>query len=64
MKTTKLFVLFAVVLTMPIANLVVAADQPTHAAPTQVQAAGGYLGVMLEPVPDALRAQLTLILHK
>ena len=62
MKTTKLFVLFAVVLTMPIANMVVAADQPTHAAPAQVQAAGSYLGVLLEPVSDALRAQLGSVL--
>ncbi len=62
MKTTKLFVLFAVVLTIPIANTVVAADQPTHAAPAPVQAAGGYLGVLLEPVPDALRAQLGSVL--
>lgn len=62
MKATKLFVLFAVVLTMPIANTVVAADQPTHAAPAQVQAAGGYLGVLLEPVPDALRTQLERVL--
>ena len=58
MKPSRLAVLLAMVLAAPLASTVVAADLSTAAAPVQAQAAGGYLGVLLGPVPDALRTQL------
>jgi membrane-associated protease RseP (regulator of RpoE activity) len=58
MKSRKLALLLAIALTAPVVTLVGAADLTTSTVPAQMQAAGGYLGVMLGPVPDALRAQI------
>ncbi|MGA7180338.1 MAG: PDZ domain-containing protein [Thiobacillaceae bacterium] len=58
MKSRSFALLLAIMLAAPVATTVVAAELPTAAAPAQAQAAGGYLGVLLGPVPDALRAQL------
>ncbi len=57
MKSSTLAVLLAIALAAPLVATR-AADVPTLAVPLQVQATGGYLGVLLGPVPDALRAQL------
>ena len=52
----------AVVLAVPLANPLLAAA-PTTATPSPVvQTAGAYLGVMLGPVPEGLRAQLGSVL--
>ncbi len=60
MKSSRLALQLAIILAVPLAAPVFAAEIPAPATPTQVQApvAGAYLGVLLSPVPDALRAQL------
>jgi membrane-associated protease RseP (regulator of RpoE activity) len=62
MKTSKLSVMFAILLVMPFSNMVIAADFSSLTSPAQMQANGGYLGVLLEPVPNSVRAQLGSIL--
>lgn len=64
MKPSRLALQLAVLLAAPLAAPVFAADVAAPATPTQVQApaAGAYLGVLLGPVPDALRAQLGAVL--
>jgi membrane-associated protease RseP (regulator of RpoE activity) len=62
MKSSRLALLLAVMLATPLASTAHAAEVSTPAAPIQAQATGGYLGVLLSPVPDALRAQLGGIL--
>jgi hypothetical protein len=63
MKTGQLTAAIALALALPFAGPVLAADQaPPSAAPVTTQTAGGYLGVMLGPVPEALRTQLGSIL--
>lgn len=57
MKSRKLAVLLVIALTVPMAGALGAAELSTPAAPIQVQTTGGYLGVLLGEVPDALRAQ-------
>jgi membrane-associated protease RseP (regulator of RpoE activity) len=63
-STCTLAASIAIALAAPTTAMAVAADPSTPAAPAQVQeqATGGYLGVLLEPVPDALRAQLGSVL--
>jgi membrane-associated protease RseP (regulator of RpoE activity) len=58
MKSSRLTLLLAIMLATPLASPVSAAEVSTPAAPIQAQATGGYLGILLSPVPDALRAQL------
>lgn len=63
MKTRQLTAAIALALVVPFASPLLAADQaPPSAAPLATQAAGGYLGVMLGPVPEPLRAQLGSVL--
>lgn len=64
MKSRTLALSLAMTLAAPIAVPVVAADLSTSAALAHVQGqtTGGYLGVFLGPVPDALRAQLGSVL--
>ncbi len=65
MKYRILAVSIALALTAPLAATTAsAADTTTPATPPQVQmqTTGGYLGVLLGPVPDVLRAQLGDIL--
>jgi membrane-associated protease RseP (regulator of RpoE activity) len=52
-----LTLLLAIMLATPLASTASAAEDST-AAPIQAQASGAYLGVLLSPVPDALRVQL------
>jgi membrane-associated protease RseP (regulator of RpoE activity) len=58
MKSSRLALLLAITLATPLASPVHAAEASTPVAPIQAQATGTYLGVLLSPVPDALRAQL------
>jgi membrane-associated protease RseP (regulator of RpoE activity) len=57
MKSSRLTLLLAIMLATPLASTASAAEDST-AAPIQAQASGAYLGVLLSPVPDALRVQL------
>jgi membrane-associated protease RseP (regulator of RpoE activity) len=57
----RLFALLAMFLTVTVGGSVFAADLPTPKAPVSMQetkATGGYLGVLLGEVPDAVRAQV------
>ena len=60
MKPKKLAVSLALALALPVATTVIAADLSGQPAPAtaQVQPQSGYLGVVLAPVPEALRTQL------
>ena len=62
MKSQSLAVLLAIVLAAPVATMVGAAELPTPSTRAQAQATGGYLGVLLGPVTDALRAQMRGVL--
>lgn len=64
MKSSRLALPLAIMLAAPLAAPVFAAEAAVPATPVQVQApaAGAYLGVLLGPVPDALRAQLGEVL--
>jgi membrane-associated protease RseP (regulator of RpoE activity) len=62
MQLSRLTILLALVMAAPLGSTAAAADISTPAAPAQVQSTGGYLGVLLGPVPDPLRAQLESIL--
>lgn len=64
MKTNRLAISLAVALALalPAAATLVAAELPEAATPVQVQATGGYLGVVPGPVPEALRTQLGSVL--
>ena len=64
MKSCTLAVSIAIALTVPFTTAVAAAEMSAPATPTQAQgqSTGGYLGVLLGPVSDALRAQLGSIL--
>ncbi len=59
MKTHQLTTAIALAFALPFANPLLAADQTTTtASPIVAPTTAGYLGVMLGPVPDALRTQL------
>lgn len=58
MKTRQLAAAVAIALAIPFSTRLLAADQTTPTAPAMVQSTGGYLGVMLGPVPDSVRTQL------
>jgi hypothetical protein len=60
MNTRLLALSLATLLAIPAYSAVAATDQSSllPAAMTQEEASGGYLGVLLGPVPDSLRAQL------
>jgi membrane-associated protease RseP (regulator of RpoE activity) len=58
MNSRKLILSLAVALAAPVATTVTATNPPQPAMPVQVQHAGGFLGVLLGPVPESVRMQL------
>jgi membrane-associated protease RseP (regulator of RpoE activity) len=62
MKPQRIAVLVALALVAPTAAPAVAADTSPTTPPAQVQTTGGYLGVLLGPVSEAVRAQLGNVL--
>ena len=63
MNARILAVSLAAVLAVPVLGIAAEGGAPPAVAPqTQTQAAGGYLGVLLGPVPGSVRAQLGSLL--
>ncbi|MGD8935964.1 MAG: PDZ domain-containing protein, partial [Thiogranum sp.] len=58
MKHTTVAIALAAALALPQAVLVQAAETPAATPQAQTQAVKGYLGVSIDRLPDALRAQL------
>jgi hypothetical protein len=58
MKHTTVAIALAAALALPQAVLVQAAETPAATPQTQTQAVKGYLGVSIDRLPEALRAQL------
>jgi hypothetical protein len=65
MNTRILAVIFAAVLAVPLVGSAAEGEAPPAVVPqTQTQAAAGYLGVLLGPVPGSVRAQLGSLLPR
>ena len=62
MNTRRIALAIAIALAVPLTSLILAADQPTLPPSAVSQKTGGYLGVMLGPVPAVLRSQLSDVL--
>ena len=62
MNTRRIAVAIAIALAVPLTSPILAADQTAANPPAAVQKVGGYLGVMLGPVPAVLRSQLSDVL--
>lgn len=62
MKANQLAISIALALALPTTAEVRAAELPEAEGSVQVRAAGGYLGVLLGPVPDAVRTQIGEVL--
>lgn len=62
MNTRQIAVAIALTLAVPLTSPSMAADPSTAAPSAVVQKAGGYLGVLLGPVPAVLRSQLSDVL--